>query len=162
MVSLCQPDGRLPRDGQYHAYPFTKIMNNTCASVFELKKGEEYLEYFDKESLVYLTPIKRERENQGRFKLKAGRRYVIVASCEVEGKTGDLYLSLYFNQALRDMDLKRVFHPVDKRKGKDEILPQLIPEEAEKLVNQTPFWKIQLVKESLAFMMSDEDEGDIQ
>ena len=36
--------------------------------------------YFDKESLVYLSPIKRERENSGRCKLKAGRHYVIVCS----------------------------------------------------------------------------------
>lgn len=35
----------------------------------------------------------------------------------------------------------------------------MIPEEAEKLVNRTPLWKIELVKESLAFMITDEDEG---
>ena len=39
------------------------------------------------------------------------------------------------------------------------VLPYFIPEEAEKIVNQTPVWKIKLVKESLKYMMTDEDEG---
>lgn len=39
------------------------------------------------------------------------------------------------------------------------MLPYFIPEEAEKLVNQTPLWKIKLVKESLKYMMTDEDQG---
>ena len=38
-------------------------------------------------------------------------------------------------------------------------MPFFIPEESEKLVSQTPLWKMQLVKESLKFMMTDEDEG---
>jgi len=38
-------------------------------------------------------------------------------------------------------------------------LPFFIPEEAEKLTSQTPLWKIQLVKESLKYMMTDEDAG---
>lgn len=41
----------------------------------------------------------------------------------------------------------------------DEPLPYFIPEEAEKMVDKTPLWKIKLVKESLGFMMTDEDEG---
>jgi len=31
--------------------------------------------------------------------------------------------------------VKRVFHPLDKRMGKEEILPSFIPEEAEKMVS---------------------------
>jgi len=61
-----------------------------------------------------MSPIKRERENSGRCKLEAGSSYVIVCSTEMAGKTGDFYLSVYFNQALRDMAIKRVFHPSDK------------------------------------------------
>ena len=57
------------------------------------------------------------------------------------------------------MQLKRVFHPEDKQADKEDILPYFIPEEAEKLVNQTPLWKIKLVKESLKYMMTDEDAG---
>jgi len=160
MISLCQKDGRIPREEGYSEYPFTNIMNNTCAAVFELNKGEEYLEFFDKESLVYLSPIKRERENQGRFHLEGGKKYIIVCSTERAGKTGEFYLSVYFNQALRDVNVKRVFHPMNKKS--DEVLPQFIPEEAEKLVNQTPSWKIQLVQESLNFMVTDEDELDFE
>jgi hypothetical protein len=52
-----------------------------------------------------------------------------------------------------------VFHHDDKNANKEEILPYLIPEEAEKQVNTTPLWKIELVRDSLKFMMTDEDEG---
>ena len=41
----------------------------------------------------------------------------------------------------------------------DEILPVFIPEESEKSANNTPFWKMQVVKESLEFMMTSEDAG---
>ena len=52
-----------------------------------------------------------------------------------------------------------MFHPKDVNSARDEILPYLIPEEAEKLSGQTPVWKIKLVKESLKYMMTDEDAG---
>jgi hypothetical protein len=109
-----------------------------------------------------MSPIKRERENSGRCKLEAGCSYVIVCSCELAGTLGDFFLSIYFNQALRDMEIKRVFHPNDKQASKEEVLPYFIPEEAEKLTSQTPLWKIQLVKESLKYMMTDEDAGPVQ
>lgn len=82
-----------------------------------------------------------------------------MCSTERKGCLGDFFLSVYFDQQLRDVNIKRVFHPEDKRAGKEEVLPYFIPEEAEKLVSSTPLWKIQLVKESLRFMMSDEDDG---
>lgn len=97
----------------------------------------------------------------GRTKLEAGKKYVIICSTELQNKKGDFYLSVYFNQALRDMQIKRVFHPSDKNSAKDSVLPYFIPEEAEKIVNQTPLWKIQLVKESLKHMMTDEDNGPV-
>ena len=89
-----------------------------------------------------MTPIKKEKENSGRIKLKAGNVYVIVPSLEIAGGKGDFYLSVYFNQAMRDVNIKRIFHPEDKQAGKEDVLPYFIPEEAEKLVNQTPVWKI--------------------
>jgi len=82
-----------------------------------------------------------------------------VCSTEIEGKVGEFYLNVYFNQSLRDVQLKRIFHPSDSSKGVEQILPYYIPEESEKLSNQTPLWKIQLVQESLKFMMTDEDTG---
>jgi len=39
------------------------------------------------------------------------------------------------------------------------MLPVFIPEESEKMNLITPVWKIQLVKESLKYMMTDEDAG---
>ena len=114
------------------------------------------MNHFDKASLVYISPIKRERENSGRCNLKAGKKYVIVCSTELPKVKGKFFLSVYFNQALRDVNIKRVFHPNDMSSAKEQVLPFFIPEEAEKLVNQTPAWKIKLVKESLKFMMTDD------
>lgn len=84
---------------------------------------------------------------------------MIVCSTEKPKKKNPFFLSVYFNQALRDVDIKRVFHPEDVNSARDEVLPFFIPEEAEKIVNQTPVWKIKLVKESLKYMMTDEDTG---
>ena len=116
------------------------------------------IDNFDKNALKFLSPIKRERENSGRCKLYAMKSYVIVCSTELENKRGDFYLSVYYNQNLRDVQCKRVFHPEDDQATQEEQLPYLIPEEAEKLSNQTPLWKINLIKDSLNFMMTDEDE----
>jgi len=46
---------------------------------------------------------------------------------------------------------------MDTNLSRDEVIPYFIPEEAEKMAMNTPFWKIQLVKESLGFMITDED-----
>ena len=89
-----------------------------------------------------MTPIKRERENSGRCLLKGGKTYVIVPSTEKAGKKGAFYLSAYFNQRLRDVEIERVFHPLDKNTKDDITLPNFIPEEAEKSVDKTPLWKI--------------------
>jgi hypothetical protein len=117
------------------------------------------LEAFDKQSINYLSPIKRERENSGRTDLKGGESYVIVASTEMNGVEGKFHLSLYFNQLLRDVEVKRVFHPNDKNINKEEFLPYFIPEESEKLSASTPTWKLELVREALPYMMTDEDSG---
>jgi len=60
---------------------------------------------------------------------------------------------------LRDCEFKRVFHEQDQNEAKDSVLPQFIPEEAEKLQSRTPMWKLKLVKESLKYMVTDEDPG---
>ena len=114
---------------------------------------------FDAKALKFMSPIKRERENSGRVILEAGSTYAIVCSTELAGKTGEFFLSVYFNQALRDVELKRAFHPNDKNARKESMLPVFIPEESEKMNLITPVWKIQLVKESLKYMMTDEDTG---
>ena len=66
-----------------------------------------------------MTPLKRERENSGRCQLKAGKSYVIVPSTEMAGKKGVFHLSAYFNQRLRDVEIKRIFHPLDTNKKND-------------------------------------------
>lgn len=135
MFSLTQTGGRLPVDNQYFTYPFKETLQNVCCAVFELPEGQDYLQSFDKDQLRFLTPIKREKENSGRIHLKAETSYVLVPSMEIAGHKGDFFLSVYFNQAMRDVNIKRVFHPFDKQQGKEDVLPYFIPEEAEKLVN---------------------------
>jgi len=75
----------LPRDGIYDQYPFSNVLLYNCAAVFELNEADNHLSAFDKDKLVFITPIKRERENTGRCKLKGGKRYVVVTSTEVTG-----------------------------------------------------------------------------
>ena len=60
---------------------------------------------------------------------------------------------------MRDVEVKRVFHPLDKNEAKDNVLPYFIPEEAEKLAGNAPAWKLELVREMLPYMMTDEDKG---
>ena len=160
MFSMTQTGGRLPKTKyQYSDYPFPETMHYACVAVFRLPFGARHLTAFDKNAIVYLSPIKRERENPGRCQLKAGETYIILPSTEITGKQGEVYISIYVNQRLRDIEIKRVFHPKDKNESKDCMLPYFIPEEAEKISNRAPTWKTTLVKESLPYMMTGEDAG---
>jgi hypothetical protein len=159
MFSLQQHGGRLPVNGKYSEYPFPETLCYANVAVFKLPAKKPYLELFDKSILTYLSPIKRERENSGRCDLKGGQSYVIVASTEMCGTESSFHLSLYFNQLLRDVEVKRVFHPKDKNLNQEEFLPYFIPEESEKLSASTPTWKLELVREALPYMMTDEDNG---
>ena len=96
-------------------YPFAEQLYYASVAVFECKEGMQHIESFDKDQLRFMSPIKRERENSGRCKLEKEKCYVIVCSTELEDKRGDFYLSVYFNQNLRDVQCKRVFHPLDKQ-----------------------------------------------
>jgi len=160
MFSMTQTGGRLPiSPGTYFKYPFAETLKYACVAVFRVALGERYLKAFDKHNITYLSPIKRERENSGRCDLKGGETYIIVASTEMPGTVGDVFLSLYVNQALRDVEIKRVFPPGDTNEGGDDALPYFIPEEAEKLQSTAPAWKLELVREQLPYMMTDEDKG---
>jgi len=165
VFSLTQTGGRLPQGGQrgtYHLYPFAETMHYACVAVFKLPPGGTYLKRFDKDALVYLSPIKRERENCGRATLQAGESYVIVASTEMAGQTGKLSMSVYLNKPMRDCKVRRVFNPEDKKEYEDRTLPFFIPEESEKCSSRAPTWKMLLCKESLPYMISDEDAGAVQ
>jgi len=80
-------------------------------SVYELAPGKKYLEKFDNKAAKFISPIKRERENAGRLVLKKGKAYVIIPSCETPDTLGEVFLSIYCKCELRDIDIKRVFHP---------------------------------------------------
>lgn len=167
MFSMTQLGGRLPMFSDrgepiYFDYPFAETLHYANVSVFRLQFGDKYLKAFDKNSKVYISPIKRERENSGRVSLKGGETYVIVPSTEMPGITGEVFISIYINQFARDVEIKRIFHPADKNEGKDEILPYFIPEEAEKAGASCPSWKLELCREMLPYMMTDEDTGGVQ
>lgn len=119
MISMAQLGGRLPVEGKYFNYPFAETLNYGCVSVFKLKNGKRVLNYFDKDEIKYLSPIKRERENSGRCQLKKNETYVIVCSTEIAGTLGDFQLSIYIDLALRDVEIKRVLLP-GQQLGKNE------------------------------------------
>ena len=85
---------------------------------------------------------------------------MIVCALEEAGKKGKFALSVYFDQSLDSMDCRRVFHPEDKNADKEPSLPKLIPEEAEKMKNRVPLWKIQLVRESLKYFVNDDSDNE--
>ena len=74
----------------------------------------KHLDAFDKDKLKFITPIKREQENMGRFHLEKDAEYLIVCALENFRFRNEFHLSLYFDCALRDVYVKRVFHPDDK------------------------------------------------
>ena len=109
MFSMQQTGGRLPlvsenNEYKYSVYPFQEQLYYGNVSVFKLDNnnldyhdGSLYLKSFDKDNLVVCTPLKRERENTGRCKLKKGCMYILVCSTEKPKQKGEFYLSVYFN-----------------------------------------------------------------
>ena len=74
--------------------------------------------------------------------------------------TGKFHLSIYFDQEMRDCEIKRVYpdqYEFDEDERKDEILPRFIPEEAEKIL-RAPTWKLALVRDMIPFMMTEDDK----
>lgn len=74
-------------------------------------------------------------------------RYAIVVCPKKRGQLGNFYLSIYFNDDLRNANIQRIDKPENKL--------YIIPEEYEKAYRQTPTWKIRLVQKSLKFFISD-------
>lgn len=101
LVSMSQTGGRLPlkKGGQkrYYKYPFAETLNYACLAIFKVEPNASHLTEFDKNRLVYLSPVKRERENSGRVRLKGGQTYIMVPSCEVAGTLGDVFINIYIN-----------------------------------------------------------------
>ena len=95
-----------------------------------------------------MSPIKRERENSGRVILDPNETYIIVAACELKGTLGKFHLSIYIDQDLRNCEIKRVYpdsYEFTQDERKDDVLPEFIPEEAEKIL-RSPTWKLALVR----------------
>jgi hypothetical protein len=54
--------------------------------------------------------------------LEGGKRYVIIPSAKAAADTGKFYLSLYFDQKLRDVNVKRIDDPRTKCKRFNGII----------------------------------------
>jgi hypothetical protein len=94
------------------------------------------------------------------MELKKGNSYVIIPATEKAGCTSEFFLSIYVSCPLRDVEIKRTFHPSQnpaKRPPDEEILPTFIKEEAEKQYTIPP-WKMELVHKMLPYMMTETDE----
>ena len=87
------------KDGSktFFSYPFNETLVYANVALFRLPFGQRYLTAFDKNHLVTISPIKRERQNSCRVALKGGETYVIIPSCEIAGTTGEVFISIYFN-----------------------------------------------------------------
>jgi hypothetical protein len=72
MFSLTQVGGRLPINGKYFNYPFSETLRYNNVSVWKLNEGETHLKSFDKDRIVFISPIRSEEENCGRLVLKGG------------------------------------------------------------------------------------------
>ena len=83
-MPIINPDGTKT----YYTYPFNETLVYANVALFRLPFGQRYLTAFDKDKLVTLSPIKRERENSCRVALLGGETYVIVPSTEIAGTTG--------------------------------------------------------------------------
>lgn len=105
MMSMSQTGGRLPvkkGDGsiKYYDYPFKETLRYACLAVFKVQPGEWYLKKFDLKNLVYLSPVKREKDNSGRIYLEGGQWYIMVPSCEMECSRNivhDMFMNIYIN-----------------------------------------------------------------
>ena len=113
MISLCQNGGRMPIDDDYCEFPFLETFNTVNLAIFRIDDGHRYLQAFDQTKLASLSPIQHEREITARCNLYGDATYVVVPTTELPGKTGEFHLSVYVDQDLRDVEIKRVYHPLD-------------------------------------------------
>ena len=80
--------------------------------VYELEPGKDRCEKFVKSQIKFMSIIRESREVAIRCEnIEAGKRYVIVPSCKEEGQEGKFYLSLYFNEKLRHVNVKCLNDP---------------------------------------------------
>ena len=133
-------------------------MKYACLAIFQLEYGQTCLTEFDTDKIVYLSPIKRERENSGRCHLKGKTSYIAVPATECPGQGGKFFISLYHNLLMREFEAKRVFkNASEKNKSSDKVNPLAIPEEAEKSGSVVPVWKLELIRKQIRFFMTDDD-----
>lgn len=149
-ISLAQIDGRARQKDAtgkyfYHKYPFAEVIAPICFMVYELEPNKTKVDKFVKDRIKVISIIRESREVAARAELEAGKSYVIVVSTKGKEDYGKFFLSIYFNQKLRDCNIKRIDDPTCKFFD--------IEEESENY-NDVPKWKKQLVSSRLKFMIS--------
>ena len=71
--------------------------------------------------------------------MKAGKRYVIVPAPKSQNTTGKFFVSMYFDVAMYEVDIKRLNGPMPAEQY------AFIPEEYEKMTKRVPLWKVDYV-----------------
>ena len=82
--------------------------------VYELEPGKTKVEKFVMNRIRAKSIIKEAREVSVRCDMLAGKQYVIVVSTQSTEEVGKFYLSLYFDQKMRDVNVKRIDEPRTK------------------------------------------------
>jgi Ca2+-binding EF-hand superfamily protein len=100
-ISLSQKDGRYARNSKF---PFDDIINTACFTIMRGEQSELLLNRFDQGKIEKLSVLKAHRNIEMRIFLKAGK-YFIVPSTMNAGKTGEFWLSVYFNSGKQNVSI---------------------------------------------------------
>jgi hypothetical protein len=113
--------------------------------VMKLEPDEDMVELYDRAKVKYMEKPAVLHELSLRMKMKAGEKWVIVCSPKLHTATGRFELSLYFNTKLFSNDIRRLNGPREQY--------SFIAEEYEKNVNKLPYWKEDLCRESIPYVI---------
>ena len=91
------------------------------------------MEQYEKDQLISMEKPTVLHELSMRHKMKAGKRYVIVPTPKTQDTDIRFYLSMYFDCAMYEVDIRRLNGPKEQYK--------FIPEEYEKMSKRVPKWK---------------------
>mmetsp|Transcript_40465 Transcript_40465/g.38962 ORF Transcript_40465/g.38962 Transcript_40465/m.38962 type:complete len:151 (+) Transcript_40465:1625-2077(+) len=135
----------------YYTYPYEEVINPICIMVYELEPGKDRCEKFEKTQIKFMSIIRESREVAIRCPLiEGGKKYVIVPSCKEEDQEGKFYLSLYFNQRLRQVNVKCL---------NDSKCRFFDIEEETETYSIQPKWKKIYIQRRLKYMIAGEDES---
>lgn len=103
------------------------------------------IDYYDRDKVKYMEKPAVLHELSLRMPMKKGERWVIIPSPKQHSLEGRFELSLYFNSKLMNVDVRRLNGPREQY--------SYIAEEYEKNVNKLPFWKEQMCRDSIPYVI---------